>query len=138
MHESAQRDGVALPQPRVSEPFDRAGLDRRNEVWAEESCDLIGYSRGYERCTGAGQVDHQARCGHGVERRRRTVDRPILTRVGDEPVESPSGSSGGCEAIEVRRPRQPPRRESSRRVHVGHVRGQPAASVASVMVVRQR
>src|SRR5215218_8650156 len=87
MHESAQCDGVALPQPRVSEPFDRAGLDRHNEIWTEESRDLVGYSRRHEWCTGAGQVDDQARRGSSVERRRRTVDRPMLTRLGDPPLE---------------------------------------------------
>src|SRR5215212_10583214 len=91
MHESAQCDRVPLPQPRVSEPFDSAGLDRRNEIWTEESCDLVWYSRRHEWCTGAGQFDDQAGRGGRVERRRRTVDRPILTHVGDPPLESPGG-----------------------------------------------
>ena len=137
MHQSAEGDGVALPQPRLSEPFDRAGLDRGNEIRAEEFGDLAGYSRRHERCSGAGQFDDQAGRGHGVERRRRAVDRPILTCVRDEPPETASAGGGGCDAIETCRRRQTRRRESGWRVQVGRAANQWRPSPVS-MTVRQR
>ncbi len=80
----------------------------------------------------------QARRGRGVERCRRAVDCLVLTRGGDESPAPALRGSGRPNLVEARRRCPPTRREAGRSMHMRQVRGQPPASVAGVVVVRQR